>query len=432
MINKVGGIIVTEIEVSETKDYFIKDGRRFFYLADTCWSAFTNISYEEWEYYLDYRRMQGFNALQIDLLPQWDRSESDYYIDPFEVLPDGGWNFNKINEDYFNKVEDMIKVAVERDFIPALVVLWCNYVKGTWGSKIDPSKIMPLSKVEDYVGYITERYKRYNPIFIISGDTNFETEESIGYYLTALDTVKRLSPESLTTMHLCGGFWELPEVFVKSPNLDFYMYQSGHSRENQHLSYELAQKFYQMPVKRPIVNGEPCYEGHGYGYRFGRFNNFDVRRAIWQSLLSGAKAGVTYGAHGIWSWHKKGKRFRSEEFSRMPFVWQTALRFPGAFDTAYAKWIFEIYNLFDIEPANELLITDTTEIRVSKSDSRIVIYTPYNWNISLKIDASLYNWEGIELEERRIFRPEIEIFQEHSIIKMSEFNSDILIIGTKS
>lgn len=420
------------IKISDTRDYFLKDGKKFFYLADTCWSAFTNISYEEWRYYLDYRKMQGFNAIQMNILPQWDRSESDCYIDPFEVLHDGGWNFTRRNEKYFNRVEEMLEMAIERDFTPALVVLWCNYVKGTWGSRIDPSKVIPRDTLESYVSYVVERYKRFDPIFIVSGDTNFETDEAKDYYMSALKIIKRFSPDSLTTMHLCGGFWEIPKEFIETDLLDFYMYQSGHNRENQHLAYELAQRFYSMPVKRPIVNGEPCYEGHGYGYRFGRFNNFDVRKAIWQSLLSGAKAGVTYGAHGIWSWHKKGKRFKSEDFSRTPFDRYTALRFPGAFNTSFARWIFERYDLFEIEPRNELLLEDTQEIRVSEDKDRIVIYIPYSWNIRLNIDANLYDWEAIELETRRVFKPEVKRLEEYSLISMSDFNTDYIIIGIKS
>ena len=39
----------------------MKNGKPFFYLADTCWSAFTNIKDNDWDYYLDYRKSQGFN-----------------------------------------------------------------------------------------------------------------------------------------------------------------------------------------------------------------------------------------------------------------------------------------------------------------------------------------------------------------------------------
>ncbi|MEM4461593.1 MAG: DUF4038 domain-containing protein [Candidatus Bathyarchaeia archaeon] len=417
--------------ISSTRDYFLTDEERFFYLADTCWSAFTNPSYDEWRYYLEYRFMQGFNAIQINILPQWDRSYSENYMDPFQPTPGGGWDFDKRNEAYFDRAEKMIEIAVDMGFIPALVVLWCNYVRGTWGSRIDPSRIIPVEKVEDYVCYIAERFGKYNPIFIVSGDTNFETEESIEYYTRAMDVVKREAPNSLTTMHLSGGLYDIPDRILKSPNYDFYMYQSGHRRDRQHLAYELAQRFYNIPVKKPIVNGEPCYEGIGsirmYD-RYGRFTYIDVRRAIWQSLLSGAKAGIAYGAHGVWLWYKGGV-YRYSDVYGQPYHWIVALKFPGAFDAAFARWVFERYDLFDIEPANDRLVNRTDEIRVSIGRGKIVVYTPYNCSVGLRMDGAAYRWEGIELEGRRIFKPRVEVRGDETIIKMADFNSDILVIG---
>ena len=52
------------LKISKNKQTLLKDGKTFFYLADTCWSAFTNISDEEWDYYLYKRKVQGFNTIQ--------------------------------------------------------------------------------------------------------------------------------------------------------------------------------------------------------------------------------------------------------------------------------------------------------------------------------------------------------------------------------
>ena len=57
------------ISIGNNQRNFVRDGKPFFYLADTCWSAFTNISEEEWEYYLTYRRQQGFNQKE-GLIPR--------------------------------------------------------------------------------------------------------------------------------------------------------------------------------------------------------------------------------------------------------------------------------------------------------------------------------------------------------------------------
>ena len=116
---------------------------------------------------------------------------------------------------------------------------------------------------------------------------------------------------------------DLPPAFVDA--VDFYMYQSGHGAGRQDRPYGLAEKFTAYPVKRPVVNSEPPYEGHGRVGERSRFNAFDVRKATWQSLLSGAKMGVTYGAHGIWMFHQRGMKFLNAARSFEPYPWDVAL-----------------------------------------------------------------------------------------------------------
>jgi len=364
----------------------------------------------------------------------------DLGVEPFETAPSGGWDFAKISGAYFDRAEKMVEMAVERGLVPALVVLWYNYVRGTRAA--DPSKIIPFEHLQSYVEYVVERFAKYDPIFIISGDTDFKTDEALKYYLAALEIVKKRAPHCLTTMHLISGL-VLPEPFVYSPHLDFYMYQSGHKGDQQHLAYELAQKFYSLPVKRPIVNGEPCYENIcGMGHRGGlrRFTRSDVRKAIWQSLLSGAKAGVAYGALGIWNWHTLGKRFTHEKRWGPSYDWKTALAFPGACDAAFARWVFERYDLFDIEPANDRLAREEgvdpreyDEIRVSIGRGKVVLYMPYpNYAVKLAVDGSAYRWEGIELDSRRVFRPRIDTERELTSVRIPEFvNTDSIVIGTE-
>ena len=75
---------MTDWAVAHTHDYLTKDGKPFFYLADTAWMAFANLPLSDWPRYLAYRKLQGFNALQISILPvTHDTSMSPENIDPF-------------------------------------------------------------------------------------------------------------------------------------------------------------------------------------------------------------------------------------------------------------------------------------------------------------------------------------------------------------
>jgi hypothetical protein len=210
------------------------------------------------------------------------------------------------------------------------------------------------------------------------------------------------------------------------------MYQSGHGFDWVEHPVALAQQFYRLPVKRPIVNGEPCYEG--MGHQRGRYGAIDVRRAVWRSLLSGAKAGVTYGAHGIWSWHRKGAEFKGVEFSGEPFEWRTALTFDGAWEASFARFVFERFLLFGMRPAKRLLVGAPQEIclTVAEDGRKFALYTPFAQTVTLQLDVRQYGrYLGIDLERKRFFEPLIRFEEGRAYIEMPPFYGDCLFIGEK-
>lgn len=400
-----------QLKVSSDKTHLIKDDKPFFYLADTAWAAFSNLSLDDWAHYLAYRKMQGFNALQISILPiTHDSSVGEANIEPFLKTDGdkGDWNFTQYNPDYFDKAVKMVEMAVEKGFVPVLGVLWCSYVPATRCSENSPiASAMPLDCIAPYTRYIAKLFKAYEPIFFISGDTRFESEHEAPYYMTALDAVKQVCPEALLTMHLHPE-GEVPEDFCKQ--IDFYMYQSGHGAQRQDLAYKLAEKFRNYSIKRPVLNSEPCYEGHGRIGENTRFDAFDIRKATWQSLLAGAKMGIAYGGHGIWSFHKEGLRFLNSHRSFEPYDWWDALVLEGSWDMGYAKWLFERYQLFELEPS-EILANDDPEICLAASPdvSKIAVYMPYPFSLKINYDLTEYQLIGIDLATRQIVLPEVSI-----------------------
>jgi hypothetical protein len=427
------GVKMMDIRVSKDRSHFECDGNPIFLLGDTIWTAFSNTAMDEWEEYLDYRNVQGFNMLQINILTQWDAGKSDLDIYPFGMDEQGKFDFGSINEEYFERAQKMLEIAVGKGFIPALVVLCGNYVKDTTMSDKSPINIMPLGMVRPYVEYAVTAFRRYRPIYIVSGDADFRTETTTKYYMTAINTIRELDPGALITAHLYGGVSSVPQPLAEEGALDFYMYQSSHNIESQNYAYTLAESFYNSPVKKPIMNGEPCYENHSFGDNAGRYDESQVRRAVWQSLLSGAKAGVTYGAHGLWGRYSSEKEFFNLSYSGKPLNWRKALRFRGAWDVSFAKWIFETFGLFDIEPKQSSLINDTKEIRLSASKDleKIAVYVPYNTDVRIDMDLSEYEFTVITLADKCIIKPVVIVENDVSTIRMHEFGSDAVIIGTK-
>lgn len=213
------------------------------------------------------------------------------------------------------------------------------------------------------------------------------------------------------------------------------MYQSGHNSEFQAMSHELATHFYNQEPRRPVINGEPCYEQISYSRNvYGRYSAFDARKAAWQSVLAGGGAGVTYGAHGIWSWHKHGKKFgivEGEGFDT-PYDWRDALRFEGAWDYSFIKYIFESYNLVGIKPAN-ITLNNNSEIKAAftANGDKIVIYVPINTKVRLNIDVQNYSFTTIDLEKKRFAVTELITKDNQTSISMHPFQHDVVIIGKK-
>lgn len=175
------------------KDRIYKDRKPFFYFADTCWSAFTNISMDDWKYYVDYRYKQGFNCIQINILKQWDSSGDELNLYPFPIKKEGEWrgahfefDYSTINEKYFDAAEEKLQVLKEYGMTPVLVLLWGNYVPGTWESKFTNNNLFPYEYLEQYTSYVAKRFKKYEPIYFISGDTDFPEEETVKYYKKSL------------------------------------------------------------------------------------------------------------------------------------------------------------------------------------------------------------------------------------------------------
>lgn len=416
------------LEISSNQKTLWKDGAPFFYLADTCWSAFTNITEEEWDFYLYQRKLQGFNTIQINILPQWDASDTILEYTPFV---DGDWY--QLNDAYFQHAKKMCIKAKEQGFELALVLLWCNYIPGTWASRIFHSSCMPLDAMDSYVQKVHETFTELHPMYVITGDTDMDTEESIQYYVKGGSLLKKLAPNCLFTAHIKGRYTFLPEELYAM--MDVLFYQSGHNPKDRATPYSMSEEMQQKYPGKPLINSEPCYEEMGYsGKVYGRWTRQDVRRAAYMSVLSGACAGVAYGAAGIYSWHKVNKGFMSglgEAFDT-PKTWEQALAFPGAWDYGFLKKVFEHNHIDGITPKQELLLNQTEEIRVAQAKEQLfLIYVPCNTKV--KLATALHGWkaEAIDLEHRFIANVEVNVNEDHTTIAMHPFGADALIILQK-
>lgn len=420
------------LQISEDKTYLLRDDRPFFWLADTCWSAFTNITEDEWEEYLNFRQKQGFNVLQINTLPQWDRCGSRLDCFPFPSKDGARFDFRQLLPEYFLHARKMCRKAVEKGFTLMLVVMWCNYVPGTWATKICPDNIMPEECVESVIQKICESFNEFHPVYAVSGDTGFEKEETVVRYRLVADCVDKYAPGALKAWHIKGRYDGLPQEFAE--RADIYLYQSGHNPTAQYMSYQLARTFAARKPKHPVINSEPCYEQMGYSHHeYGRFRQKDIRYALWNSLLSGASAGITYGAHGIWNWQKPGMPVNpigGEGFLRAMSVGQ-ALRFPGAEDFTFAKHFFTERKITHPIPCQELLIDYPEDIRAAQTEHELLLYVPVNAPFSLKGDYRGFRVSAVDLSTKKVIPFELTCDKTKAQAGMHSGYEDVLVILEK-
>ena len=411
-----------------------KDGRPFFWLADTIWTAFTSPTDDEWIEYLDQRAAQGFNVLQINALPQWDRSGTPFDRYPYETADHGAtFDFTRPVPEFWDHARWQLSEAVKRGFVPAIVVMWCNYVPNTWASNINSSNIIPDELVEPVVEKIVESFKEFDPIWVISGDTGFETPEPLERFTQIADIVERLCPDSLTCYHIKGRYDGLPESLAERAGL--YLYQSGHNLSAQDGAYALARSFAGRPVARPIINSEPCYEQIGYSHMiYGRFRRADARRALWLSLTAGASAGVTYGAHGVWNWQNdsvSAAMDMGEGFLKaMPH--EVALRFPGADDFGFARRVVERLGLYELDPAQDLLANHADDVFAARTTdgATTVVYVPTSAELRLYGDLTGAHLVCYDLLERTTVPVEAvyDAAADVTIVKQTTCMEDALIV----
>lgn len=377
-----------------------RGGAPFFWLGDTCWSAFTNMTDDEWQDYIIKRAAQGFNVVQVNALPQWDRCGSTLGLYPFPT--DDGLTFcydGTLNPLYFARAGQMAAFAAEHGITLAVVVQWCNYVPGTWASAKHSENILPAAMAEPVVKKICDTFYKYDPVFLISGDADFETPTAVERYLWVTRLVEQYAPGAPLAYHLSGRNDRLPPELADHAAL--YLYQSGHNPAYQYTARTLAQSFRARTPAKPVLNSEPCYEQMGYSQlAYGRHRREDCRRALWTSLLAGACAGITYGAHGVWNWYKPDMPDNpvSGEGFLQALPCTAALALPGAGDYAFARRLCEHWGRWDFAPCPGLLAQYRDDIPAARCGSRTVLYLPTAAPLRLVGDHTAGRCYFIDLE----------------------------------
>jgi hypothetical protein len=351
------------LKISSNHRFFVTaDGKPFFWLGDTGWLLFNKCSREETIQYLETRRRQGFNVVQLMLLHDLKQSKNYYGddavsgLDVSKPLVTPGNDFKKPGEyDYWDHVEWVIDEAQKRGIYTALVPIWGSNVKD--GSVTE-------TQAKAYAEFLTARFKnKKNIIWVNGGDIKGSDGENI--WKTIGSTLRKNDPNHLITFHPRGRTMS-SEFFHDQDWLDFNVFQSGHRNYAQDVSPEethhfgednwrYAQNDYNLKPVKPTLDGEPSYENIPQGLhdpKMPRWTVADVRRYAYWSVFAGG-AGFTYGEDSMIQFYKKGDKDPAYGAEK---DWRESINSPGANQMQFLKKLMLSKPYFERIPADEMVV----------------------------------------------------------------------------
>ena len=304
-------------------------------------------------------------------------------------------NPEKPNEVYFKHVDYVVKKAASLGIFIAMLPAWGDKWSRIWGVE---KEIFTSENALIYGKYIGNRYKnQWNIIWVLGGDRNPTTEE---HYKIIRNMAKGISEgdagKHLLTYHPSGSI-SSSSFFHNDKWLDFNMTQSGHD-ERGAPNYLYTINNYMLNPAKPCLDGECRYEDipvkfgqmkldeaykknpyemPDYLTPYGYYNDYDVRRAAYGSVFSGA-CGHTYGNGSIWCFCDKG-RFAP---IAVKFSWQKAIFSPGAEDMGHLRKLIEKFGINNLQPDKTAILynTDISDNYVTalcaKDESTILAYSP--------------------------------------------------------
>ena len=373
------GFVTTQ---KDTHYYTYADGTPFFWLGDTNWQGFTNLSTticnypgctcgSQFKHIVDDRVEKGFTVYQTYFVPEGGNGEKSLWLDNGHKYPD---------TDVFNdKVDEMFEYLHGEGLVIALG-LGCH------------TSTMSSMKLEDllrFTRYVVARYACYSVVWISGQEiTDNSASATPGYsafecYMEASSLIEELDgyghPNS-------AHMYPMVIEDERATRLDKEAWHDSWTLQNGHCviqPVDFYKGYYEARITgviKPFVEGEANYED----INCGGFTGYDLNRnSAWYAMLSGA-AGFTYGTTGIWASSFSTDTYTgwlddTSSFSYDP--WYMGLDKPGSFEVSYMKDFFTAigpwYDLipqFDDSAAASFLKRGQTVLAMTEDASLAVAY----------------------------------------------------------
>ncbi|MBI4166966.1 MAG: glycoside hydrolase family 140 protein, partial [Acidobacteria bacterium] len=391
------------IRVSPDGHFLVQpDGEPFFWLGDTGWAIFERLTREETDEYLKDRANKGFTVIQaVAIGGPFDRLDVPNRYGELALIEKDP---TRPNPRYFEHIDWVVNRAAHYGLRIAMLPVWGASVIGGYLDD-GTQKIFNPSNADVYGRWLGTRYRNKGIIWILGGDTN-----PVGVVAT-ISGGKRIKPADLIITDyrpvydamaggIIAGDGRTPFISyhitccswsgTAQPRTSLYlgdrtwltmnMLQSSHSGDpkvssqwtgvsfvwNGTFNYEPIRDEYDSIPTRPVVDGEPRYEGIPVGVRYdpakGYWTAYDARNAAYHALFAGA-AGHTFGNLAVHLSYDPARHSspQLEEFYPGLKHWREELNSLGAQQMRHVKALMLSRPYFTRIPDQSVIVGDADE-----------------------------------------------------------------------
>ncbi len=375
--------------LSPNRRYFVHaDGTPWFFLSDTAWNGALMSTREEWEQYLADRSSKRFTAVQF-VMTQWRAGRHD----ELGQVAFTGTDRIQIHPGFFRRMDSKFEALNRHGLVAVPVLLWALSSK----EKESPGVGLPADQAILLAQYMVARYGAWHVIWFLGGDGDYRGANAERWKTIGRAVFPQGEPRRPVTLHPRGMQSPWAE-YKDEPWLDFFLYQSGHGSDARKWRWNATEgpaKDWTLEPARPVIDGEPNYEGHLSYQARARITDAEVRRAVYYSLLAAPPAGVSYGAHGIWYWARKPEVPLDHPNSGVADPWFECLDYPGARQMKILRDVFDSVEWWKLRPDRGLLAEDPHDetfrsypMPARSEDGRFaLIYLPANPTVKLDLSG---------------------------------------------
>lgn len=344
------------LKVSDNHRFLVtEDGKPFFWLADTAWELFHRLDRAQAKRYLETRAAQGFTVIQAVAIAELDGHtvpNAYGHLPLIDVDPAHPAVREGPDNDYWDHVDAIVDQANALGLSIGFLPTWGRY----WHDRVrDGKPLLTRENAAVYGEWLGRRYRDKGLIWILGGDRGIDSPEQKEIIRALARGLRKGDGGThLMTLHPPGGAGS-STWFHEDAWLDFNLRQNGHVAEYTG-RYSLTRADYDRQPPKPVIDGEPLYEGHPLSFnakQLGHSVAADVRRPLYWDLFSGA-CGHTYGHHSVWQMWTPDRQPINDPL--MP--WTDAIAEPGARQMVHARHLLETRPFLSRIPDDGVIVTD--------------------------------------------------------------------------